>query len=57
MNIFKDPTTEMPTWWEKPVRTALDQTETVAKARLPGSMHFSGRDVVHVERPRRGHDM
>lgn len=54
-NIFKDPTKEMPSWWEKPGRTALEQSETVNMARLPGAQKVPGRDVEHVSRPRYGH--
>ena len=57
MNIFKDPTAEMPTWWEKPARVMLDASETVNMAKLPGSYKVPGRDIVHVERPRRGYDI
>ena len=53
-DIFKDRTAEMPSWWEKPARTALEQSETLNMARLPGCQKVPGRDVEHVTRPRYG---
>jgi hypothetical protein len=56
MSIFKDKTTEMPTWEDKPARVALDSTETLRLARLPGEQKVPYRGVESVVRPRRGHD-
>ena len=54
-SIFENQTKEMPDWWDKPARTALDQSETLNLARLPGSQKLPGRSVENVVRPRRGH--
>lgn len=53
--IFECQTKEMPDWWEKPARTALDATETLNLAKLPGSYKVPGRNVENVVRSRRGH--
>lgn len=54
-NIFKDKTTGMPDYWEKPARTILDPSETLNLAKLPGSYKVPGREVENIIRPRKGH--
>jgi hypothetical protein len=53
--IFENQTKKMPDWWEKPARTALDASETLNLAKLPGSFKVPGRNVENIVRPRKGH--
>jgi hypothetical protein len=53
--IFENQTKEMPDWWDKPARTMLDPSETLAMAKVPGSIKLPGRNVENVIRSRRGH--
>ncbi len=57
--LFDDPTKEMPadgeTEIDTPVRTR-QMTKSPAGALAPMNVATDGLDVVHVKRPRRGHD-